>query len=167
MAQDLGIYNSIKGVGLTLQLPSGGSEFDAFTVITEVYGIPTGRTEKAGVKFNYSHNIIFHQTEFENALLSFYAGPGVSAGYLRDAELGIHENHLVPLKHKPGFMLALSGTVGSHLHFSRKLSLDISLTADLGIHMRRDETLNSIGLNLYKNGIFQALYPQLSILYSL
>ena len=167
MAQDLGVFNSIKGIGLTFHQPVDETEFNSFTLFTEVYGIPTGRTGQVGVKFNYSRNIIFHQTDFENSLLSFYAGPGVSAGYLRDAEFGLHENHLVPLKHKPGFMLALSGTVGSHFHFRRKLSIDISFTADLGIHLRRDETLNSIGLNLYKNGIFQALYPQVSILYSL
>lgn len=142
-------------------------EFENIALYAEIYGIPTGRCSSPGVKLCYSHNVILKRMEFETARLSFYAGPGVSAGYLRDAEIGKYEGTDFTLTRNPGFMAALSGTGGCHFNFCRNIALDLSFTAEIGIHVRRDEKVHSLNLNFYRNGLLQALYPQLSILFYL
>lgn len=86
---------------------------------------------------------------------------------MRDAEIGKYEGTEFTLTRNPGFMAALSGTGGCHFDFNRNIALDLSFTAELGIHVRRDEKVNSMDLNFYRNGLLQALYPQLSILFHL
>lgn len=166
LSPSAGVFNSIKGVGATVRFPSG-MEFGNISLYAEIYGIPTGRCSTPGVKLCYSHNIILKGMEFETARLSFYAGPGVSVGYMRDAEIGKYEGTDFTLARNSGFMAALSGTGGCLFNFSRNIALDLSFTAELGIHVRRDEKVHSLNMNFYRNGLLQALYPQLSILFYL
>ena len=83
---------------------------------------------------------------------------------MRDFELGKRKDKSLVLTKKPGVMTALSGTGGARFSFSGRIALDLSFTLDLGIFVRRDEALNNFDLNLYRNGLAQSLYPQLSIL---
>ena len=161
----LGVFNSLKGIGAALELPAkDSSEFNSFALYAEIFGIPTGRCSEPGVKFNWSHNFILWDTEKDSTVYSIYAGPGISCGYMRDFELGKRKDKSLVLTKKPGVMTALSGTGGARFSFSGRIALDLSFTLDLGIFVRRDEALNNFDLNLYRNGLAQSLYPQLSIL---
>lgn len=161
----LGVFNSLKGIGAALELPAKDpSEFNSFALYAEIFGIPTGRCSEPGVKFNWSHNFILWNTEKDSTVYSIYAGPGISCGYMRDFELGKRKDKSLVLTKKPGVMTALSGTGGARFSFSGRIALDLSFTLDLGIFVRRDEALNNFDLNLYRNGLAQSLYPQLSIL---
>lgn len=150
-----------------MELPGGGDEFNAFTVFVEVFGIPTGRTGEPGVKFNYSHNFNMKLIERNSTKFSFYAGPGVSCGYLKDFEVGSRIGDNLALTKSHGAMLALSGTGGCRFLFNRVISLDISFTAELGVHLRRGEVVNGLNLSMYRNGLLQCFYPQASILFDL
>ena len=158
-----GMYNSVKGFGLSFSLQSEDGEMDVFTAYADIYGIPSGRSKVPGAKFNYSHQFVFTTLVFNDAVLDIYAGPGVTAGYVHDHESGFFTDYDKPLLLNMGVVGALSGTVGCVFSFSRKLMLDLSWTVEGGIHMRRDETLENIDLKLYKNGLTQAWMPQLVI----
>lgn len=160
----LGIFNSLKGLGAALELPASDGEFNSFALYVEIYGIPTGRCSEPGVKFNWSHNFEIKRFEAESTVFSIFAGPGVSTGYMRDFEVGQRIQGSLALTKNPGVMAALSGTGGCRFSFESRIELDLSFTAELGILVRRDETVNDFNLNMYRNGLMQCIYPQLSIL---
>lgn len=160
-----GIYNSFKGIGVTAQF-NGASVKDMHIahLFGDFYGVPTGRAREVGIKFNYTRAYVFSEIPSEECIFKFYAGPGASLGYVRDYEHGYYENLSLHLKNNPGGMTSLSGTAGCIVDFSKKIFINLSWTAELGIHVRRNATTGKTELNWYKNGIFQALYPQLSIM---
>lgn len=160
----VGVYNSLKGIGATLEIPHGESEFTSIVAFTEIYGIPTGRCDSPGFKARYSHNFIFKTYEQEATIFMLYAGPGVTAGYMRDFELGRRIDKTLTLTHNPGLMAALCGSLGCRFSFESRIALDLSFTADLGIHARQNEELHNIDVRMYRNGLMQAFYPELSIL---
>ena len=158
-----GVYNSVRGIGASVSIPSGEFDASSLTLFADIYGIPSGRTKIPGVKFNYTRQFVFRTIEYENTLFSFYAGPGVSAGYVFDHENGAFSDYDKPLLMNQGFMAALSGSAGCLFTFSRRVVLDLFWTVEGGIHIRRDETLGNIDLRLYRNGLTQAWMPQLAI----
>ena len=161
----LGLFNSLKGIGVSLELDKKAKEFNSFALYAEMFGIPTGRCSTPGVKFNWSHNFILRQFENDATVYSLYAGPGISCGYMRDFEVGERQSDArLKLTRNPGISAALSGSGGCRFAFKGRIALDLSFTADLGIFIRKDETLNNFDLNLYRNGLAQCFYPQLSIL---
>lgn len=160
----IGVFNSLKGIGAALELQKGTEEFNSFAVYAEIFGIPTGRCSDPGVKFNWTHNFILWNIENDATVYSIYAGPGASCGYMRDFEVGERKDASLTLTKNPGLMAALSGSGGCRFSFNSRIALDLSFTAELGIFVRRDEELNNFDLNLYRNGLVQCFYPQLSIL---
>lgn len=101
---------------------------------------------------------------------TFYAGPGVSTGVVRDHDKGRGFDLTSLISENPGFMFALSGNVGCRFDFGRKLSLDLSFLADAGIHVRvneKEKSYTATSLSVYNNGFIQMFYPQLTILYKL
>lgn len=160
-----GIYNSPKGFGI--QVDSDHFEdfyFDSFTVYADIYGIPTGRSKSPGVKANYSRNYVVRVFEKPNADLDLYVGPGCTLGYAKDFETNYYRDFSVPLVKNHGAIAALSGTFGCRFEFGRRIILDLSLCLEAGLHIRKDEELGNLCVGLYKNGIFQAPYPQITIL---
>lgn len=162
-----GIFNSLKGIGATVELPHGTDEFTSLSAFVEIFGIPTGRCDKPGGKFNFSHNFIFRKYDNDATLFELYAGPGLSAGYMRDFEVGKRVDTILKLTDTPGLMAALSGRAGCRFSFEKRIALNLSFTAEFGIHARRDRNVNNINVRMYHNGLLQCLYPELSILVQL
>lgn len=162
---ELGIFNSIKGFGL--QLDSDHFEdfyFDSFTVYADIYGIPTARSNAPGIKANYSRNYVVKVFDKEDIDFDLYVGPGCTVGYVKDFEINYYRDASVPLVKNHGVVTALSGTFGCRFEFGRRIIIDLSLCLEAGLHIRKNEELGNLNVGLYKNGIFQAPYPQLTIL---
>lgn len=160
-----GLYNSVKGFGFSLNVANGeGTWVDALILFADIYGFPTARTHAPGIKFNYSREFIIHTIETPEVLFSFYFGPGFSAGYVKDYEKSYFQDITVHLTNNHGFVAALSGTGGCRFNFTKHIELDLSFTLEAGLHIRKDEKQDNIHVGLYKNGIFESFYPQLSIL---
>ena len=83
----LGTFHSPKGIGLCLETQKEDSSFDSIDIIVDMFGILRGEYSSPGIKATYYRNIILRQYESDGCLADFYAGPGVTAGYVRD----IHE----------------------------------------------------------------------------
>lgn len=161
----VGMFNSLKGIGLTLEIPRGENDFTTLVSYVEMYGIPTGRCDKPGFKVRCSHDFIFRQYRHDSTAFQLYAGPGVTAGYMRDYEVGRRIDNALTLMRNPGIMAALCGSLGCRFSFEGRIDLDLSVCADIGIHARRAESRYNIDVRLYRNGLLQSFYPELSILF--
>ncbi len=169
-AQEAGIYNSPKGIGAQFRFADNGSTFYSCTAFVDIYGIPTSRCLYPGYRFNFSRQYIWKKIESSEVQFSFYAGPGVSAGVVRDHDKGRWFDITSLISENPGAMLAVSGDVGCRFDFGRRVSLDLSFMAEAGVHVRRNEKerqYTATSLSVYNNGYLQAIYPQLTILFKL
>ena len=103
--------------------------------------------------------------------MTLYAGPGISFGYVHDHDKGRKLFDIGSLiANNDGFMFAVSGDAGCRFDFGKTIALDLSFTADAGLHVRRNEkekSYEAASLSIYNNGLLQALYPQLTILFKL
>ena len=156
-AQEAGFFNSPKGFGAQYSF-------------AEKDGIPTSRCSSPGYRVNFSRQYIFRHMESAGVSYTFYAGPGISTGMVRDHDKGKGFDLTSLISGNPGFMLALSGDIGCRFDFGRRVALDLSFMADAGIHVRvneKEKSYTATSLSVYNNGLIQFLYPQLTILYKL
>lgn len=161
-----GLYSSPKGVGATLMLDTASdSGINVFTLRTDFYGLLSGRTDRIGAFFTYTHDYTFLWTEGDDFVLSLHAGAGGSLGYAFDYEKGFFSSFDRALERERGFVAALSGNVGLCVDFDRRLSVDVSFTLDPGIHLRTDQQTGALLLSFYRNGIYRGYYPQVNLMY--
>ena len=168
--ESVGLYNSFKGFGATVRFPEKDGVFHTVLAYIDIYGVPTSRCSNPGIRFNASRQYVFARKERGDVHMTFYAGPGVTAGYVRDHDKGRGFDLVSLFGNTEGIAIALSGDAGCRFDFPGPVSLDLSFTADLGIHMRRNELewgYFAPSVSIFNNGIFHALYPQLTILFRL
>ena len=143
-----------------------GDEADILTLRTDFYGVLTARTHEPGVCLSYLHDYVFFEREGEDFYLQLHAGAGGMAGYVHDFERGFYSAFDRELEHPRGWVAALAGNLGLRLDFFwLPLTLDFSLTAAPGVHLRTDPDTGAMILSFYRNGIFQAYLPQINLMY--
>lgn len=167
-AQEFGLFNSPKGIGASVHLPEKDGIFHTANAYVDIYGVATSRCSYPGYKMNVSRQYVCRRFQKEGYSVSFYAGPGISFGYVRDHDKGRGFDLTSLMADNEGFALAVSGDAGFLFDFGSNVFLDLSWTAEAGIHLRRNETEKSYkaaSLSLYNNGLIQAIYPQLTVLF--
>ena len=169
-AQEAGLFSSPKGVGGVVRLPEKDNVFHSAKFYVDIYGVVTSRCSYPGYKLNVSRQYIFNRLQREGYTMTFYAGPGVCAGYVRDHDKGRGIDFTSLMSDNQGLMFALSEEAGCRFDFGGSVALDLSLTAEAGIHIRRNEREQNYAatyVSIYNNGLMQALYPQLTILFKI
>ena len=152
----LGTFHSPKGLGLCIESQQEEKSFDSFDIIVDTFGILRGDYSTPGIKATYYRGIILKHRHREDYDADFYAGPGVTAGYVRD----IHE----PFSAVAG----MSGVIGGRLYFdSKRLVVCFEAGLDLALELNRNNRYRNIDLTLYEAGIYHVFYPQVRILYKL
>ncbi len=169
-AQEAGLFSSPKGVGAVFRLPQKDNVFHSATFYVDVYGVITSRCSYPGYKLNLSRQYVFKRFQRDGYSMTLYAGPGISAGFVRDHDKrrGIDFSSL--MSDNQGLMFALSGDAGCRFDFDGRVALDLSFTAEAGVHVRRNEREQNYPatyLSVYNNGLMQVLYPQLTILFNI
>lgn len=164
-AQSIGLFSSLKGFGISYY--TGNEEkSDVFTAYADTYGMWHDRTCTPGVKLLYNHCTPFFKQDFSESRLYLSAGPGVALGYVHDFDRGV--NSINTLQHNMGISASLTCRLACMLYFPGKaMSVDFSLLLEAGMHLRKDEIVVQNNLALYRNGLYQALYPQISIYFDL
>lgn len=165
-AQDAGIFNSLKGIGASVRFPERNGVFHSATAFVDIYGIATSRCSYPGYKANFSRQYSLKTWKLDDYSIKMYAGPGLSVGYVRDHDKGRGIDLVSLISDNEGMMFAASGDIGWMFDFGGLVSLDLSFTADAGVHVRRNEKERgywSPSLSIYNNGLMQAFYPQLTI----
>ena len=152
----LGTFHSPKGLGLSIESQQEEKSFDSLDIIIDTFGILRGDYSTPGFKATYYRGIILKHRHTEDYDADFYAGPGVTAGYVRD----IHE----PFSAVAG----MAGVIGGRLYFDRKkLVICFEAGLDLALELNRNNRYRNIDLTLYEAGIYHVFYPQVRILYRL
>lgn len=165
-AQDAGIFNSLKGIGASVRFPERNGVFHSATAFVDIYGIATSRCSYPGYKANFARQYSLKTWKLDDYSIKMYAGPGLSVGYVRDHDKGRGIDLVSLISDNEGMMFAASGDIGWMFDFGGLVSLDLSFTADAGVHVRRNEKERgywSPSLSIYNNGLMQAFYPQLTI----
>lgn len=148
-----GIFNSVRGIGLAMDFNDRQNSFWTARAWMDISGILQEQTKSPGFKMNASLNIAIRKWENKDCHFTFYAGPGVSGGYVMDLK-------------QFGAMAALSADTGIRFDFDKKIYLDLYLMIEAGFHIKYDDTLNANVMTWYSNGIFQGFYPCLSIMFN-
>lgn len=149
-----GTFHSPKGLGLCIEAQQEEGSFDSLDIIADMFGILRGDYSTPGIKASYYRNIVLKHHHGDGCDADFYAGPGVTAGYVRD----IHE----PFSAVAG----MSGVIGGRMYFSnKKLVICMEAGMDIALELNRNNRYRNIDLSLYKAGIYHVFYPQVRILY--
>lgn len=152
----LGTFHSPKGLGFCIESQQEEDSFDSFDIIIDMFGVLRGDYSTPGIKATYYRGIVLKHHRGDGCDADFYAGPGVTAGYVRD----IHE----PFSAVAG----MSGVIGGRLDFyNNKLVICMEAGLDLALELNRNNRYRNIDLSLYKAGIYHVFYPQVRILYRL
>lgn len=161
-----GLFQSPKGVGITVMMDTwSGTETNVFTARTDFYGFLSGRTDRIGAFFTYTHDYLFFLADGPDYSIDLLLGAGGSFGFAYDYEKGFFSSFDRKLDHTPGGVLALAGDVGVRIDFRRRISLDMGFHLEPGIHMRTDPETGALLLSFYRNGIYRGYYPYLNLLY--
>lgn len=115
------------------------------------YSVFVSRTSP-GAWARYCYNMVFAEKEYEEGTLRFYGGPGVAAGYIRDAFSSCE-----------GLAGGLTGTVGMEYSFKVPVVLSLSITPCLGLMYSRDGSGRQ--LDFYFGGVSYAFLPSIGIKY--
>jgi len=170
-AQEAGLFNSPKGFGASFRFAPQDGVFHTATAFVDIYGVVTSRCSNPGVRANISRMYELRRwSDVGGADVLLYAGPGITAGFVRDHDKGRGIDLSSLVADNPGLIFALSGGAGFRFGFGGKVALDLSLSADAGIHIRRNEKehgYTAASLSVFNNGLLQVLYPQLTILFAL
>ena len=83
-AQEFGLYNSLKGIGASVRLPEKDGIFHTVNAYVDIYGVATSRCSYPGYKMNVSRQYVCRRFQRDGYSVAFYAGPGISLGYVRD-----------------------------------------------------------------------------------
>lgn len=161
-----GLVSSPSGCGILAQsFNSRGNEIDILSITTDFYGLLSGRTDDLGIRFGYTHDYIITQYEGNGFSMKLHAGAGMLTGYVHDHENGLFIGAGRPLEKEMGIVAALSCSFGLRFDFFRRVALDLGFSANPGVHLRMDRENGSMYLAFYKNGIYQIMFPRISIMY--
>jgi len=168
--ESLGLFNSLKGFGAAARFQERDGIFHSAYAYIDIYGVATGRCSNPGIRFNVSRQYVLGRKDLGDVDLTFYAGPGITAGYVRDHDKGRGVDLESLMADNDGIMAALSADAGCRFDFNGRVALDLSLEGDLGVHIRRNEKEEGYfapSLSIFNNGWMQVLYPQFTILFKL
>lgn len=152
----LGTFHSPKGLGVCMESQMEQGSFDSLDLIADIFGILRADYSTPGIKATYYRGIVLDHRHHDAYDWDFYAGPGVTLGYVRD----IHE----PFSAVAG----MTGVIGGRMSFfGKRIVICMEAGTDLAVELNRNNRYRNIKLTLYKSGLLHSFYPQVRILYTL
>ncbi len=152
----IGTFHSPKGIGLCMELKQESASFDSFDIIADMFGVLNGSHSKPGIKATYCRDIILKHSSYDEYDLDLYAGPGITAGYVRD------------INEPMSLVAGMSGSAGCRLFFdSRRVVVYLEFGLDLAAELNRNNRFRNVDLTIYKSGILHVFYPQVRLLWQL
>ncbi|MCI1786025.1 MAG: hypothetical protein LKI59_07815 [Bacteroidales bacterium] len=150
-----GTFHSPKGAGIALDLNTGkDNTYFSFIVNADFHGIINGKTKMPGIMFSYFYNFESVRRKLNTeSYISFYAGPGTVAGYLKDKGKDF------------GAMGGLAADAGINMIFSKSFVISFGWSSEFAFHLKKSDNPDYNVMTLYKNGVYRWYYPELKILY--
>lgn len=120
----------------------------------DMTGIVLGEYDAPGFSVDFTYQFIIGRKKFpDGEVLSGFAGPGFSAGYVRGTD------------GKYGLLAGLCGIVGMEYSFRVPVSLSLSVNPVLGLTVNRPAPNSLYRMELYRYGLLYSLVPHLGIKY--
>ena len=149
-----GTFHSPKGFGVALDYDTRGPILNSYVLYADIYGIPGDKFNTPGYKFVWTHYNLLGEKSTDESQISFWLGPGLSAGYVHD-----HEKD-----GRAGICATVNCSGAVRFEFSRNIVVDLGISIELGMFASRKDNYSEI--TVYSNGIRQGLYPQLKLMYT-
>ena len=150
----IGGYQSMKGLGVTMDIVEKDNSFHSFILYGDCFKVFSGRESWPGAFAAYAYDFSFSKRMFkEGVSASFYSGPGVAAGYVKDNAKDF------------GIMGGLYANFGLIVDFRRNVTICLGWSAEVAFHLKNSDKPDYEVLTIYKNGIYRSHFPELRILY--
>jgi len=149
----VGSFQSPKGIGLSVEYDTRGVILNSYTLYADLYGIPTGKYGKPGVKFVFTHYNLLGEIESDDISTGFWIGPGMSLGCVRDfGKEGRFCN-----------CATVNCAAAVRFEYLRRLNVEIGFNLELGICGLRNGS--DYEISIYNNGIRESWYPHIKLMY--
>lgn len=146
-----GLFNSPKGFGICVDYVASDIIYNSYSVYADCYGMLSGTYRNPGVKACYLHYNRLASFDYDGARGGLFLGPGASSGLVRDNG-----------SDKFGVLLTADIALAVRLSFPRHIDIEMGMVAELGFIARN--TPKGVQMNIYNNGLTQALIPTLKIM---
>lgn len=149
----IGAEFAFTGIGISLQkYTSPMTSFHSISMEMDLEDVLDGESRVPGIRISYVIDYIFAETQTAHFFLRWFAGPGVTAGYVRDMRKG------------PGIMAGICGNVGVEFSFSVPVCISLSFMPSLAAHISYSDGIPE--MNLYRCGLMRhTLSPRIGIRY--
>lgn len=150
----IGYISSPKYVGISYSLTNKNSQVsNNLSLNLDLMNVLKGESDHPGLRLCYNQTRPFENWDTKSGtIISFYAGPGASVGYVMDYDEDF------------GWFIALSGTCGFDFKFIKPINIRIGIMGEFGIQCV-NQGENNTKIKLYKNGIIRSVIPEISISY--
>lgn len=142
---------SFSGIECSYQHDISDSSFVEIRAGIDFDGILEGYTMFPGARLGVGYDFVFLERRYPSGDLSLYAGPGFTAGFVREGR-------------DFGFMAGLTGEAGVEYRFRVPVILSLSFAPVVGLFLHKDG--NQTKLDSYMNGLRYSYYPRVGIKYS-
>ncbi len=151
--KSIGSTFSYAGVGLVYEHEIDESSFAEIQLRMETSSVFHHRLFKPGAAASFTWNMKFAEMESRDGdRIIFFAGPGAALGFTEDMYI------------RRGLMFGLKGRVGAECTFDRKISVSLSVSPVLGVHLAMHEGM--LNMLLYKIGLAYTIMPEIGIKYA-
>lgn len=143
-----GMTHSLKGVGFCADFVHDDASFSAVALTADLIDILDGTSSTPGLKLTYHYNLVCKT--WENGKYTFYAGPGVMTGYVRDLQ-----NHF-------GLAGGISGDVGLRVRCRKNFLVAVEFQGDLALQFKNRYRPD---MSVFTAGYRHSYYPHVRIEY--
>ncbi len=151
--KSIGSTFSYAGVGFVYEHEIDEASFAEIQLRMETSSIFHYRKFKPGAAVSFTWNMRFAEIEArDGSRVIFFAGPGAAIGYTED------------MFSRRGLMFGLKGRAGAECTFDRNISISMSISPVLGVHVATHEGM--LSMLLYKTGLAYAIMPEIGIKYA-
>ena len=148
----VGASFSLSGIGITYEHVLKQDCFIKAEIRSELGEHFLNDERLPGASLSLVSNFILKDWKSRNGnTVHAFAGPGITAGISHDFRKDF------------GYFYGLKGIVGRECLFERKVSISLSLSPTIGMHMiLRDEYLE---MKYYRNGLISTVIPEIGVRY--
>lgn len=151
--RSIGAVFSTSGLGVQYDHCVESGNYFSVDIMMDTDNLIWENVEHPGVAASFTWNIIFaEKTSSYGNRVSFFAGPGIMAGYVTD------------LSSKAGFAFGMKGRIGIECRFKRPFILSACIAPTLGIHLTSE--IDHVSMKIYKSGLAETIAPQIGIKYA-
>ena len=149
----IGAAVSFSGISVQYQHDMSTDSFSEIVLKSEMSRVFEGSMKYPGMTLSYIWNFIFATRKLsDGSIISFYAGPGATAGYTPDTSS------------RHGAMFGLRGQLGVECHFTRGITISAGICPAIGSHLLFNE--DSMNVSCYISGLTYDLIPEVGFRYA-